>query len=252
MTVHDVAAVTHPHLHPPAATALQRAAVAATHRASLVLADSQATADALAALGGGVDRLVVVPLGLTGLPAPTTAHVPAQPFLLAVGELAARKSLDVLLAALATLPPPLRLVLAGPLGYRGGDVLAEIDRLGLAHRVSVLGPVGDATLAGLFSSAQLLCFTSAAEGFGLPVLEAMGSGLPVVASDLAVTRELAGDAAVFFPAGDAAELAGAVSGLLAAPARREAMRQRGRERAALFTWQRTAQLTAAAYREALA
>src|SRR5437764_441658 len=121
------------------------------------------------------------------------------PFLLAVGELATRKSLGTLIDAFdaAALPAEWRLVLAGPPGD-GAD--AVLGRTG--ERVVALGAVTDAQLAGLYQAAAALCFPSEAEGFGLPVLEAMSRGLAVVASDLPVIAEITGDDATLVPGGD--------------------------------------------------
>src|SRR5204863_8252620 len=121
------------------------------------------------------------------------------PFFLAVGELPARKGLNFLVDGFlaADLPPSWRLVLAGPAGPDADVVLARTG-----PRVIALGAVSDALLVGLYPTAAALCFPSLAEGFGLPVLEAMSYGLQVLASDLPVLREVAGEVPIYLPAGD--------------------------------------------------
>jgi glycosyltransferase involved in cell wall biosynthesis len=246
ITVHDLAALEHPHLHSPHHVEQQRRQLRAARSATLVCAVSEATADALTRQGIPTERVAVTPLGLTRLPPPESTGI-SPPFVLAVGELAARKALGTLIDAFraAALPEEWRLVLAGPPGHGADAVLSQVG-----GRVVAVGAVSDARLAGLYRSAAALCFPSLAEGFGLPVLEAMSYGVPVVASDLPVTREVAGDDATFVPAGDAASWRSALEAL-AAGAPSSARLERARLRASAFTWQRTAQLTVAGYRRAL-
>ena len=246
ITVHDLAALEHPELHSAHLVDQQRRQLRAARSAALLCAVSQTTADALARQGVSADRIAVTPLGLTRLPAPERSCV-EPPFLLAVGELASRKSLGTLIDAFlgAQLPPEYRLVLAGPPGH-GGDVV--LRRTGA--RVIAVGAVSDAQLAGLYEAATALCFPSAAEGFGLPILEAMSSALPVIASDLPVTREVAGEDATFVTAGDVTGWRRALEDVVAGP-RPEARLERAQLRASTYTWQRTAQLTVAAYRRVL-
>lgn len=249
VTVHDVAAIDHPELHPPIAIDQQRRQLAGLSRASLVLAVSETTSKALRCHGVPADRIVVTPLGFSPPVLASDPPVPRSPFLLAVGELHPRKGLDVLIRALARSGTRLSLVLAGP-----GDPtqLRNVAKeCGVGSDVSFLGRVEDPVLAGLYRDALLLCAPSRAEGFGLPVLEALGSGLPVIASDLDVVREVAGGAAVLVPAGDAAALAVAITRLSASPDERDRLSAAGRTRAASFTWERTAALTIDAYRRAL-
>jgi glycosyltransferase involved in cell wall biosynthesis len=110
--------------------------------------------------------------------------------------------------------------------------------------------VTDGQLRSLYESASAFAFPSRYEGFGLPPLEAMGFGTPVVAADASSLPEVVGDAALLFPAGDPAALAAALAELLGSPALAADLVERGRERAALFTWERTAAATVEVYREA--
>lgn len=248
LTVHDLAAVEHPDLHTPGQVAMQRAQLEAARTAAAVCADSPATARALLRAGVDDDRVHVVPLGATALPAP--APVPVDgPYLLAVGEVTARKDLGTLVRAFraASLPDDVRLVLAGPPGHRAQEVL---DLVG--DRVVALGRVPDDVLAGLYAGAVALCSTSVAEGFGLPLVEAMAAGAPLVATDLEVSRDVAGDAALYVPVGDERAWARALERVTAEPALRRGLVDRGRVRAEEFTWTRTVARTQRAYASALA
>jgi glycosyltransferase involved in cell wall biosynthesis len=258
VTVHDIAALDHPNLHPPRQVREVAAQVASLDRAAVVIASSQVTADRLVARGVDRDRITVIPLGLTVLP--ETDAVPTgadgrpigSSYLLAVGETSSRKDYVTLLRALArrSAEGPL-LVIVGPAGGDEPLIRRTIDELQLQGRVVRLGPVEDSVLAGLYRGATALCFPSIAEGFGLPVLEALGAGLPVIASDLPVFREVAGNAALFVPVGDDEAFANAFDAISERRLRTR-LAAAGRERAAAFTWDRTAEATVSAYRRALA
>lgn len=251
-TVHDLAAIERPDLHPGRAVAQQRARLAGLGRARVVLADSGATAKALVARGVEAERIVVVPLGVSPLPPPVAAPV-ARPFLLAVGELAARKNLDCLLVAFAAARlGSVRLALAGPDGGQRDRLAALGRRLGLGRRLVMLGRVADDVLAGLYQDAVALCLPSLAEGFGLPVLEAMAAGLAVVASDLEVVREVAGEAALLVAPGDPSALADGLARVAGDEALRCRLARAGPRRASAFTWDETARATVQAYHRALA
>jgi len=199
---------------------------------------------------------------LTGM----LAHLASPPYLLSMGNTKPHKDLATLLRAfaqLATSGPDLRLLLVGaePPGYLG-VALAGVPP-DVRARVAFTGRVSDAELRTLYAGALAFAFPSRYEGFGLPPLEAMALGVglppleamalgaPVVCADAASLPEVVGDAALLFPAGNAAALAAALSRVLDDPALHERLSQAGRERAAQFTWERTAAATVAVYREAL-
>ena len=192
MTVHDLDALDHAELHPDRSTRAIRALVRHLDRADVVLAVSRATADDLVQRGVERDRIVVTPNGRVELGAPLAVRVQDGPFVLAVGEQMPRKNLALLLHVWARAPELPALVHAGPFGSDTARLESLVDELGLAGRVRFLGYVEREVLARLLLDAQALCFPSIAEGFGLPVLEAMAAGLPVVASDLPVIREVTG------------------------------------------------------------
>lgn len=253
VTVHDMAAIRFPALHPPRHLAQQQALLRALAGAAAIVAVSQATADDLVALGVDSERLTVAPLGSTLLPTGTLRAEPQLPahYLLCVGETSPRKRLELVLHALALLhAPELGLVIAGPPAADEPRLRELISSLGLRERVLRLEHVSDALLSVLYRDAVALCFPSISEGFGLPVLEALAAGLPVVASDIAVLRELAGDAALYPAEAAPRAWAEAVESIVCDERLRSEMVRRGHARAALFTWERTARATLAAYRRA--
>jgi glycosyltransferase involved in cell wall biosynthesis len=252
VTVHDVAALRFPDLHPARHVQQQREQLAILDRASAIVTVSATTADDLAGLGIPEDRIVVAPLGLTALPdpAPPAAAPSDGGYLLTVGETSPRKRYELLLEALSRLERGPRLVMVGPAAGDEQRLQALIAELGLANRVTRLGAVGDAELSWLYRHANALCFPSISEGFGLPVLEALAAGLPVLASDIPATRELASNVAVY-PGDDADGWAQAIETLDLDAGMRERLGGEGRRRAAQFTWERTATATIDAYRKAL-
>jgi glycosyltransferase involved in cell wall biosynthesis len=254
VTIHDLAAVAQPALHPSRTVAMQRQRLAALDRAAAVIAVSRATAEGLIRRGVDRRRVHVTPLGLTPLPSPALP-LPEGRFVLAVGTLEPRKAHEVLLAAFASasLPADVRVVFAGPVPDGRDAVLCGLaTQLGIGDRFQILGAVDDAHLSALYRSAVLLCMPSLEEGFGLPVLEAMSVGLPVVASDIPALREVGGAAAVFVSPGDAQALADELSRVLGDSALRVRLVREGEARAAQFTWDATAAATIRAYEFALA
>ncbi|HEX2299317.1 MAG TPA: glycosyltransferase family 1 protein, partial [Pseudonocardiaceae bacterium] len=163
-------------------------------------------------------------------------------YVLAVGTLEPRKGIDTLVAALAEPNAPgLPVLLAGQPGWGRIDPVQLARRAGLAPgRVRVLGRISDAELGVVLHRATVLAAPSQAEGFGLPVLEAMAAGVPVVHSDAPALVEVAGGAGEVFARNDPAGLATALRAVLADGARAEAMIAAGRGRVRQFTWERTA------------
>ena len=174
--------------------------------------------------------------------------------MLYVGARKRHKNLELLLHAWAALSPAERppLVLSGP-PWAGSEPLARLaERLRVGDGIRFAGDLADEReLSCLYSGAALLVQPSLAEGFGLPPLEAMACGAVVLSSDAGSLPEVLGDAAVLLPPRDPAAWAARVLELLGDDAKRATLIARGRERAARFTWQRTAALTHAIYTEAL-
>jgi glycosyltransferase involved in cell wall biosynthesis len=262
VTVHDLTLLTHPDWHEASKVryfgwALRRAVRAARR----VLCVSATTARDLA------ERLEVAPWRIdvtrlgTDLRPAGEAEVAALrrrlgldgPYLLGLGTVEPRKDLPTLVQAFASLAGelPHRLVLAGLAGWGQGALAAAVAESGLADRVLLTGYLPEADKAALFTGADMFAYPSRYEGFGLPVLEAMACGTPVVTTTGGSLPEVAGDAALLVDPGDPDALAAAMAKLAGDPAARQAAAARGRARAATFTWDRCAAETAAAYRRAL-
>jgi glycosyltransferase involved in cell wall biosynthesis len=199
------------------------------------------------------------PVGRTPSPAaverPSVAGVPsgADRYVLAVGTVEPRKDLPGLVAAFDRLAGDhgdVALVLAGTRGW-GDDALARaVAASPWRRRIVRLGYVEDDDLDDLLAGASVLAYPSVYEGFGFVPLEAMVAGVPVVATDVGAIREVTGDGAVLVPPGDVDALAGAIAGLLEADDVREAVIERGRVRAKLFTWSACGQGLADLYESA--
>jgi len=168
-----------------------------------------------------------------------------RPYVLAVGTLEPRKNLERLVAAWARLPATLRethqLALVGPRGWSDEPILRAAAEAG----AQLLGRVDDGELAALYAGCTAFAYPSLYEGFGLPVLEAMSAGAPVLTSNASSLPEVAGDAALLVDPRDTDAIAAALQRLLEDTALAAELRARGRERAAAFSWDRTARETRA-------
>jgi glycosyltransferase involved in cell wall biosynthesis len=169
-----------------------------------------------------------------------------RPFVLHTGTHEPRKNVLALVEGFlaAPVPEPWQLVLAGRPGWLSAEDAARLEQLvERGHgRVVRLGYVSDAVLAGLYAGAELFAYPSSYEGFGLPVVEAMAAGVPVVTTDATALVEVAGGAARIVPLGPElpARLGAALAELAADPQARKELVERGHDRAAGFTWSRTA------------
>jgi len=174
----------------------------------------------------------------------------AKRFVLFVGTLEPRKNLGTLLRALARLPDDVRLMVVGALGWHDEDLGCMARELGIADRVTFAGWASDDDLDALYRRARLLAMPSLSEGFGLPVLEAMSRGTPVVCSSAGSLPEIAADAALFHAPTDDAELAGHIQALWTDDALHAEYARRGLARAGQFSWARAARETLEVYRAA--
>ena len=237
----------------------------ALRRADGVVTISEFTAAALRErFGLDAAKIKVTPLGLSRpfleVPVPGAAEATRralglpEEFLLFVGATETRKNLPRLIEALSIVhkthrPVPLVLV-----GREGGDqarVLAEIAARGLADWVRMPGYLPEPQVRDLYRTATAFVFPSYCEGFGLPLVEAMACGLPSAVSGVSALPEVGGDAALYFAPDDPKEMAAAIIRLLTDAGLRGTLRARGRERARLFTWEKTAAATLAFYGEVL-
>jgi glycosyltransferase involved in cell wall biosynthesis len=232
---------------------IERATLApALHRSAAILCISEATEAGLVAhFPHARSRTVVAPLGVAatlGEPAGgSSAELPQPGFVLAVGTLEPRKNLPRLVEAYRALPDELQaahpLAVVGKLGWETGETTAALDSLG--DRCLKLGYVSDAQLAELYRRCGAFCYPSLGEGFGLPVLEAMAAGAPVVTSDLSSLPEVGGDAVEYADPTSVPSIAAALERVLRSPQRRAELAAKGRARAALFSWDRFAAITLA-------
>ncbi|HSV67283.1 MAG TPA: glycosyltransferase family 1 protein [Mycobacteriales bacterium] len=260
LTVHDLAYLTLPGTVSAASLRYRELVPRSLRRAAVVLTPTEAVAEELrTAYPLPADRVLVTPLGVDRVwfetPPPDPGWLAGRglppEYLLAVGTLEPRKGLDVLVAAYRQLsaeePATPPLVLVGGAGWGAGLDLAGLP----AGRVVLPGYVDNADLVPIMAGARLLAFPSRYEGFGLPPLEAMAAGVPVVASDLPAVREATGELVRLVPPGDPATLAAELAAELAAPADPAAL-ETARKHAAGHTWLRCAQLTMRAYQRAAA
>lgn len=247
VTVHDVAFLHEPeHFTARGVSVFRRSLARIRDRADLVLASSLATLDDLSHVGIGSDRLRHVPLGVEPVPVREAdlervraAHGLPDRFALFVGTVEPRKNLARLVSAMARLDDPIPLVVAGAEGWGESGDLSGVD-------VRFLGFVPVEDLAPLYASSAVFCYPSMREGYGLPVLEAMAQGVPVVTSRATSTEEVAGGAAVLV---DPLSVDDIARGITEAVAQRARLSAAGLARAASCTWSATAGLTVAAYRE---
>jgi glycosyltransferase involved in cell wall biosynthesis len=175
-----------------------------------------------------------------------------RPYILSVGAQQERKNLRGLIRAFAAFHarlPAYQLVLAGPTLWRFRSLQEEIGSLSLGGSVLMLGYVSEVDLAAVYSGASLFAFPSLYEGFGMPVLEAMACGTPVICSDTTALPETAAGAALLVDPTDPAAIAAAMERVLTNPRLADALRERGRMRAGECTWEATATQTMAVYRQ---
>ena len=176
-------------------------------------------------------------------------------YILHVGTIEPRKNLSTLVRAYARLRREHRLtpelVLAGEPGWMYQPTVRLVEELGLRNSVHFIGRVPAAELPAVYSAADLLVFPSLYEGFGLPPLEAMTCGTPVVASNVSSLPEVVGDAGLLVDPRDETALAEAMFRALTDTDLRQQMRERGLQRAKGFSWERCARETLAVYAEAI-
>lgn len=250
VTVHDLAFARDPdRFSRQGRRVMNRSLRVIRDRAAFVITSSEASRRDL--LGAGIEdgRIRLIPLGVDARPADADdvrrvrrRYGLPERFVLFVGTLEPRKNLRRLVAAVGALEVATTLVVAGPPGW-GDAAPAGHDRAD----VRFLGFVPPADLAGLYAAATVFAYPSEWEGFGLPVLEAMAQGTPVVTSAGRSTAEVAGGAAVLV---DPLDVDAIGAGIVDAVARDAELAAAGRGRAGELTWDRTAELTLAVYREA--
>lgn len=254
VSVHDLTAVHHPELCSPGARRFPALVRRAIERGAYVHTDSEwVRGEVIEHFAADADRVMAIALGVE-----TTAGDPALglrraggPYVLALGTAEPRKDLPSLVAAfdqLAGAAGDLRLVLAGPAGWGDHELAAAIGAARHGDRILRTGWVDDATRAALVAGAAAFAYPSRYEGFGLPPLEALAAGIPVVATAVGSLPEVLGDAAIFVRSGDVAALADALDAALRGEGPSAEI---GRARAASFRWAATAAGMTELYRRCL-
>jgi glycosyltransferase involved in cell wall biosynthesis len=262
LTIHDVSYERQPQWYPyrrdwARRAFYRRSASAASH----ILTVSRFSATEItAAYRIPMERMTVTPLGVDQAFAPADADVPLEmlpgvtpPYVLHVGDLHERRNLPMLVEALlaarrAATTAPLSLVLAGTDRGVGDTIRAMAARAGARDAVVLLGSVTERRLRALYRGAAALVYPSFYEGFGLPLIEAMACGTPVIASNVTSIPEVVGDGGVLLDPADTGAWTMAIVAVANDQPVRARLRAAGLRRAADFTWQRTARLTLEAYR----
>lgn len=256
LTVHDLSFLRYPQgAHPALLAWLTKAVPRSLHRARHVLADSVSTrADLIELMQVPPDQITVIGAGVDERFKPvdepeTLARVRSHyqlpdRFVLSISTLEPRKNFTGLIAAFNLMAissvPDLHLVIAGGKGWLYDDIFAAAEASPLRERIHFAGYVTDEDLPALYSLAALFAFPSHYEGFGIPVLEAMACGTPVVCADNSSLPEIAGDAALLVEATDTEALADAMHQLSIDTSLREKLIRRGYEQAGRFTWEQAA------------
>ena len=267
ITIHDLSFFLYPELFPRGNRLyLQSGTRRSARQAACIIAVSQSTRrDIQEILGTSRSRVHVIYPGVGAEMHPihdaerlaslrARYSLPEQ-FILCVATLEPRKNILLLLEAMARLRDeadlPHRLVVAGGKGWFYETLEARVEALGLQERVLFPGFVPDGELPLWYSAAELFVYPSRYEGFGLPPLEAMACGTPVIVSDQSSLPEVVGHAGIQLPPEDPALWAQIIAEVLASPSQRDAMREAGLERVRSFGWDATARATAELYHQML-
>ena len=257
LTVHDLSFVHFPDTFPKALVDYLNSVVPwSVERATHVVADSQATKDDLVQLWGVAEKKVTVLYsGVSRTYRPDIDVAATQrvreryglekrPYLLTVGTVQPRKNYQMLIRAFAAAAGdlPYDLAIAGGRGWLDDQMLNEAHKQGINDRVRFLGFVADEDLPALYSGATLFLFPSLYEGFGLPVLEAMACGVPVIMSNSSSLPEVGGNAVLPLPPDATDAWTGAISTLLRDTELRAQLQEAGLQRVRDFSWQKSAEV----------
>ncbi len=248
-TFHDLFVISGEYSTPEFRKRFAQQARLAAERSDLIVAVSEFTADQVSSLLNVERRRIrVIPHGVHT--PPTTRQHTRESFILFVGALQARKNLKRLVEAFECLPESWRLVLAGaPGGYQSNEILYRIEASRSRERIEVTGYLARERLDDLYARASIFAFPSLDEGFGIPVLEAMAWGVPVITSNASALAELGDDTALLVDPKNTNEIADALLSLAENETLREKLTFAGKLRAKKFTWEDAVRKTYAVYRE---
>lgn len=262
LTVHDLSFLHYPETFTPSLLKfLNQAVPRSIKRATHILADSEATrADLIDAWPVVAEKVSVIYSGVSPLFKPVADssliqltrekfRLGKEPYILSVGTLQPRKNYEMLFRAFHDVAKNLsiKLIIVGGLGWMYDHIQAEIEALGLSGKVLLLGYVADSELPALYSGARLFVFPSLYEGFGLPVVEAMACGVPVLSSNASSLPEVAGTAALMLSPDDQEGWAREMIKILEDPEKRTKMIAAGFLQARNFRWKKSAQAVVEIY-----
>lgn len=264
-TVHDLSHINHPEFHPANRIAFfnkefPRTLRQATH---FITVSEFVRQEMIQLLGVAPERVTVVYNGVYRSYRPRSHAelgpvlekygLVGTPYLLVVATLEPRKNLERLLDAFDRLPARLRerhpLVLVGRRGWHNEELDRRLARFQARGQARHLGYIPEQELPLIYAGSHAFAFPSIYEGFGIPIIEAMASGVPVLTSDSSAMPEVAGGAALLTPPDDVEVMTSALERLLDDPQLRHDLATRGMERASLFSWQRCVEETVAVYRK---
>ncbi len=266
VTFHDMTFFLFPHHHTLPKRFFFRFFIRTSSRKAVALiADSESTRqDAIRLVGALPGKIYTVPLGVTQEFRPIRDKVILQQarqkyqlpehFLLYVGTIEPRKNLSTLLQAYASVAsqmPDHRLVIVGPKGWMVENIIQQTGQFNISDKVHFTGYVEQDDLPVIYNLADVFIYPSVYEGFGLPVLEAMACGTPVISSNVSSMPEIVGNAGVLIAPNNSQALAQSLLELINDPVARQRLSIKGQERAATFSWESTAEKTIAVYRHVL-
>ncbi len=253
-TIHDMFPFTHPELFTTRGARVMEAGMARViQRADVITASLQATADQLVSYGADAAKVRVVPFGAA--PQEFTSdeiesvrnrfRLPER-FVMFAGTMEPRKNLEVLLDAMEFAGPEVVLAIVGPSGW--GEIGERVQRSS-SDRIRVLGWQSRSDLLALMTAASAVCMPSLAEGFGLPAMEAMAQGTPVVHSECSALTEVVGGTGSSVHSADVKGWADEITAFVTNTERSDELGHAAKERAKLYTWDRTASLMQQVYEE---
>ena len=251
-TFHDLFVISGDYSTPEFRARFTAQARAAAERSDLIIAVSAFTARQVEQLlRVEPSKIRVIPHGAR--PAlPQSGPVSRETIILSVGAIQRRKNIVRLIGAFEQTAPEWRLVLAGSFGFDSEEALQRIERSSRKRDIQVLGYVSDSELENLYQRASILAFTSLDEGFGMPILDAMARGVPVLTSNISAMPEVSGDAALLVDPADVNAIADGLRRLSSDSELRDTLIRRGLARAKEFTWEKSVESTWQIYQELMA
>lgn len=261
-TVHDLSFIHYPELHPPERIAHMKHLTETLERSAHVITDSDYVRnEVIEHYKIEPERISTVPLGVDSNFNPASDEEKEEfklrygiksNFIFMVGSIEPRKQIDKVINAYISLPENIKkeyvLVHAGPAGWNNSSISDQFDKLTATGELIALGYIDEADLATLYSAATCLVYPSIYEGFGLPILEAMASGTPVITSNLSSMPEVGGQAAMLIDPSNQEQLRNALIEVLQDLDLRERLTTAGIQHARLYRWQTCAQATAEIYK----